>query len=401
MERKWPLYFAESLRVGNRKSNVALCTLWTERDKIADKLGKSYAVAGNLYYIDGINYVIRNVFANPLIRYIILCGADMSGSGSAFLQFMKNGVDKNHRIIGTEFFLDNEIPLTALEEFRRNVSLIDMRSKDAHKIRAEISKLDRLPPFSRPKVFPMSEPSVEEFPTHESGFMARGKTVGSAWLAILRNIMRFGIIKKTQFGSDQKETLNLMAIVEGENIDKPNMEKYFTFSQSDLENYYLGVLTSNRVDASYSYGQRLKDYHGINQIERIIDELKKYDYSRRALAVIWDVENDIKSKSPPCWVALECLVQNGKLFLTAYIRSNDMFAAWPQNAFALLKLQKEIADALNTSVGSLTTISSSAHIYEHDWKKAKSILEKYDAEQRDFDPRGNIVIQLDREKKKS
>jgi dihydropteroate synthase len=77
-----------------------------------------------------------------------------------------------------------------------------------------------------------------------------------------------------------------------------------------------------------------------------------------------------------------------------------MFAAWPLNAFGLRKIQKEIAAALDVEMGPLTTVSCSAHIYEHDWTRANNILEKYRLPQRwNWDPRGNFVIKLDREKR--
>ena len=45
-----------------------------------------YSVIGNLYTTYGLNYLIRNVLANPRIRYIILPGPDLTGSGG--------GIDK-------------------------------------------------------------------------------------------------------------------------------------------------------------------------------------------------------------------------------------------------------------------------------------------------------------------
>ena len=54
-----------------------------------------------------------------------------------------------------------------------------------------------------------------------------------------------------------------------------------------------------------------------------------------------------------------------------------MFGAWPMNAFALKKLQKNIAKRLNLSCGPLVIISNSAHIYENNWKECKEILDKY------------------------
>jgi len=36
--------------------------------------------------------MLRNILANPAIRYLILCGVDRQGSGDALLKFFNNGV---------------------------------------------------------------------------------------------------------------------------------------------------------------------------------------------------------------------------------------------------------------------------------------------------------------------
>ncbi|MFQ6050939.1 MAG: tetrahydromethanopterin S-methyltransferase subunit A [Candidatus Hydrothermarchaeota archaeon] len=78
----------------------------------------------------GIEKIITNVVANPNIRYIILCGRESLGhlTGDAFIAFIKNGVDKKRKIIGTEAptpFLYN-VKIEAIERFRNQITLIDL-----------------------------------------------------------------------------------------------------------------------------------------------------------------------------------------------------------------------------------------------------------------------------------
>jgi len=202
MKGGWPIYFSENLIVGKKDSNISIITLWTQKELIAKGLDKeSYATIGQLYSKAGINAVLRNVFANPAIRYVILCGADKSASGEALIALAKNGVDKNHNVIGAEnAYIEKEIPKEAVEEFRKNVEIIDMRDVlDPKKIKEKIDALEKnKKPFSSPKLFP--EPKLEipeRFPTDSSVFKVRAKTVGFAWLAILSKIMKFGHIKKS------------------------------------------------------------------------------------------------------------------------------------------------------------------------------------------------------------
>jgi thymidylate synthase len=74
-----------------------------------------------------------------------------------------------------------------------------------------------------------------------------------------------------------------------------------------------------------------------------------------------------------------------------------MFDAWPRNAFALRKLQKELADSAGLKLGVLTTVSHSAHVYENSWNAANEILEEHYPKRVAFeeDPRGNFIISIE------
>lgn len=75
-----------------------------------------------------------------------------------------------------------------------------------------------------------------------------------------------------------------------------------------------------------------------------------------------------------------------------------MFKAWPQNAFGLLKIQKEIATALYLEIGKLVVVSCSAHIYEQDLLEAEKIIKEHKPTlECQTDPRGNFVIEISKE----
>src|SRR3990167_10137519 len=99
----WPFLYGKILRVGDPNHCVGIATLWSERDLIKDVLSpQDYCVIGNLYSPAGINHIIRNTFANPALRYLVMWGMDMSGSGSALTNFFKNGIDEAHQIKGAK-----------------------------------------------------------------------------------------------------------------------------------------------------------------------------------------------------------------------------------------------------------------------------------------------------------
>lgn len=78
----------------------------------------------------GLEKVICNIIANPNIRYCIVCGPESPGhlTGESIVCLMKNGVDKNKRIIGTGSpapYLAN-IPEEWIERFRQQITVIDL-----------------------------------------------------------------------------------------------------------------------------------------------------------------------------------------------------------------------------------------------------------------------------------
>ena len=91
---EWPILYKHVLHVKDPDNPVGVAVMWTERQVVAELLkGENYCAIGNLYSSAGISAMIRNVYANPHIRKIVLWGADLSRSGQALVSFMQNGVD--------------------------------------------------------------------------------------------------------------------------------------------------------------------------------------------------------------------------------------------------------------------------------------------------------------------
>ncbi|MFQ5762838.1 MAG: hypothetical protein ACE5PO_07370 [Candidatus Bathyarchaeia archaeon] len=108
--------------MGNLDSNVGIATLWAPLELVAKHLAKDdYAVIGQLYSkTEGLNVLLRNCLANPNLRTIIVYGQDRASSGETLLKLKKHGVDKTHRILGTDVCVDAEISADAVEILRDN-----------------------------------------------------------------------------------------------------------------------------------------------------------------------------------------------------------------------------------------------------------------------------------------
>lgn len=411
----WPVYYRDSLIVGDPSQGIGVVTLWTERAVMAKELSLSkVAAVGQLYsHNKGISALVRNILANPVITEIVLCGADKSGSGKALEQFFAKGVDENNCIVDvTGGQLDKELPKDALDLVRKRVKLTSLRNEISPQKVAELIR-ERTPnvtPWATPRLFPVPDQTPPEtLPSEKTNFVIRGKRVVDVWPKILSTVMDFGTVKRSQHSDDQREVIN-MIVETNESHERPNVPAWLGFSMAELEEYYPQVVTANEIPGiNYTYGQRLFTHRGVDQVQTIVDRLTEESWTRRAVAVTWDVVKDARNDHAPCLDLIQTLVENDTLYMTAYFRSNDMFDAWPRNNFALRRLQSMIAEKVGLPMGTLTTVSNSAHIYAAKWKEASAVVEKRgrvgthtwsEAKQQclwnqaDNDPRGVMVITI-------
>jgi tetrahydromethanopterin S-methyltransferase subunit A len=97
----------EEVFFGESASNIAICTLSSIdllKDITHSDIIKEIAIAGRLLSENkGIDSLIKSVISNEKIDTIILCGKDTIGhkSGDSLLCLYKNGLDQNHKIIGS------------------------------------------------------------------------------------------------------------------------------------------------------------------------------------------------------------------------------------------------------------------------------------------------------------
>lgn len=415
--KKWPIYKDTLLVLGNPKSQVAVCTLWTKKELVAENLDlEKVAIIGNLYSPKkGISFMIRNILANPKIRYLAICGLDNSKSGQAIVDFFQNGFRKNAKnshweAIGeVENRIDIEISDEALKSFRKGVKLIDFRGKsDYVALKKIISEFDQnLPAFiSEPLYFPEpSKEAVNLYPSEATSHVVRGGKIAETWLKILDEILRFGVTDQTAYQNQQKEIIDVVSVISDEDPDNLYIPDWLPNDKNHLKDYLPTILSAVcPAGASYTYGSRMRSYFGIDQVQKIIDEIKNEKYSRRAVINLLDPKVDCESKNPPCLNHCWFRIQSNKLHLVATIRSNDMFEAWPENAFGLRMLQDLVYKELikkypEIKLGDLVVHSLSAHIYDDAWEEAKQVVEKhYTANvkhpRNTFDMRGNFMIKV-------
>ena len=394
----WPVYFKEALIVKNKDSNIGITTLWMPKESVADGLGDTdFCVCGQLYTKRGLNPMFRNILANPTIRYIILCGVDRQGSGDAILKFFAAGFEellgesgerKGYKIVGDdEALLDKEFTHESLSLLKQEVEIFDFRLKPIAEIKDFILTLAKKEPFGEPQLFdePKQE-AIARFPSDMSVFKVRREKVADAWLDALKIINRFGTTISGMYG-DVKEVHNLAIVVENEDPTQPFLPEYLKFGKDGLEHYIEGFFDTDTKGQAYTYGERIFQWDGINQYDHMVTKLKRYPADRGAVTVLWKphVDNFPPQKTQiktmgqtqgwkvPCLVMLLAQCIDDRLNLTCVFRNNDIYGAWPLNAFALRTLQQRLAAEIGKDMGSLTTISHIAEIYEIDWSDSITV----------------------------
>jgi thymidylate synthase len=447
-QQAWPIYYKDILFLGKVESNIGICTLWTPKDSLCSSLNKkSFSICGQLYSKRGINFILRNILAKPIINTIILCGTDRSGSGETLLKLIKEGVGDNYQVIGDKNCeIHLEIDRESLEQFRKNITIIDKRgTTDPQKIQKIIDRVKLKKSFwAKPKKFTENVFSGgEKYPSEKSTFPIRASFIWEAWVQMLRLVMKLGSKKGMIKIGEVKELVNLIATIEDEDPYSPELHEVFNFTARDLDIYYKDFFNPSKGSESYNYGERLFLYpqglplyefnakvnntkrnfklqnkittiRGLNQLEEIYEKYCRYHEDRGMLALLWNpwIDNvkegwmgnktknsEFKSQggagNVPCMVLLQFTYRSKKLHLTAYFRSNDIFDAWPRNTFALRKLQFDFAKRIGKKPGYLTTISNCAQVYENNYEQALKIINQYkDSPFCMPDKRSTVIIEV-------
>ena len=105
------------------------------------------------------------------------------------------------------------------------------------------------------------------------------------------------------------------------------------------------------------------NHRTIDQISRVIEEIKTNPNSRRLIVSAWNVADIEKMKLPPCHCLFQFYVADGKLFCQLYQRSADVFLGVPFNiaSYALLTLM--VAQVCDLKPGEFIHTLGDTHIY--------------------------------------
>jgi thymidylate synthase len=128
-----------------------------------------------------------------------------------------------------------------------------------------------------------------------------------------------------------------------------------------------------------AYGYRWRNHFGHDQLIWIINHLRAFPQSRRAVLQMFDPEVDQDwivgaSRDIPCNTGIYFEIVDNQLNMTVTCRSNDMiWGCYGSNVVHMSMLQEFIADSLGIAVGTYTQFSNNFHIYERHWNLLENV----------------------------
>src|ERR1019366_4653729 len=200
-------------------------------------------------------------------------------------------------------------------------------------------------------------------------------TIGEAWIAVARRIMAAGIAS-TYDRLAMREVLMTTIIVR---TPKPTDEIVERFADHER----LAWMRANFIDfagvpelgGADSYATRLHNYagSGLDQLRWVSDRLRSDPLSRSATITTFQPLSD--TAYIPCVSLLDFYLHDDALQLVVYAHSIDFGTKGYANLLELAAIQRQVAVELERTVGSLTMIVKSAHVYDSDVTYMTSVLD--------------------------
>lgn len=215
-------------------------------------------------------------------------------------------------------------------------------------------------------------------------------TLPQAYHEALVMLNKYGEITDCADWSTTQKEISVTIVIKHP-LQEPMISKLFIGGPKELEQYRQEVLDGildfeiAKGNWTYTYHDRMVNYpiidkndgdiYHLNQVDFVINELKRNPSSRRAVILVRDPSIDAFDGDPACLQHIQYFIRDNQLHCKVLFRSNDACKANYMNMFALILLQQKIANALGIKVGTYTHRANSFHCYEKDFKMLNKYIE--------------------------
>ncbi|MDB3881396.1 thymidylate synthase [Gammaproteobacteria bacterium] len=204
----------------------------------------------------------------------------------------------------------------------------------------------------------------------EEGFPAV-TTKSLAWKGVVSELLWF------LEGSDDERRLAEIRF-QKDRSELTDLSRFSTIwtDNADNQGVELGYEnTSTTKKLGPVYGVQWRNWAGVDQIKKLINDLQSNPNGRRHILSAWNVEKIDSMALPPCHVMSQFYVStNGRLSCQMYQRSADMFLGVPFNIASYALLQSILANILNLVPGEFVHTFGDAHIYHNSIDQVKEQL---------------------------
>ena len=206
----------------------------------------------------------------------------------------------------------------------------------------------------------------------EEGFPAV-TTKSLAWKGVVSELLWF------LEGSDDERRLAEIRF-QKDRSELTDLSRFSTIwtDNADNQGVELGYEnTSTTKKLGPVYGVQWRNWAGVDQIKKLINDLQSNPNGRRHILSAWNVEKIDSMALPPCHVMSQFYVStNGRLSCQMYQRSADMFLGVPFNIASYALLQSILANILNLVPGEFVHTFGDAHIYHNSIEQVKEQLSR-------------------------
>ncbi|MFE2998023.1 thymidylate synthase [Nocardia sp. NPDC059246] len=114
-----------------------------------------------------------------------------------------------------------------------------------------------------------------------------------------------------------------------------------------------------------AYGPRMRDWHGIDQLEHVLALLQRDPDTRQAVIQLYDPARDTRGhRDVPCTLNYRFQLRRGRLRMQTTMRSQDLWLGLPYDLFAATVLHELMAGWLGAELGDYHHHIDSLHLYQ-------------------------------------
>ena len=204
------------------------------------------------------------------------------------------------------------------------------------------------------------------------------RTVSEAWFSFLLNIKDNTYKQVISRGSFENEGYRLQFPFVSATITHPLEDFVPTVpagvappcTREYVEQYFCDYILGGKEPEKnevYTYASRIG-----TQLDDVMAMLKETPGTNQASIIVGRPEDTVIS-DPACLRLIDFKVVDGKLEMTTFWRSHDLFAGFPANLGAMGMLQEMVAEFVGVACGGMHYASTGLHIYNY---QLNSVLAK-------------------------